>query len=130
MKVLIGYRGKERNLLHEVLEHVHAFKAEVLLVTVLVGDECKDQEKIFETEQHLEYAEKFFKEKGVSCKASLLARGDSAGENLVSFANENIVDLIMIGVKKRSKVGKLIFGSTSQNVILSSSCPVTTFKIG
>ena len=50
------------------------------------------------------------------------------GEDLVLFAKNNAVDCIFIGVRKRSKVGKLIFGSTAQQVILEAPCPVVTVK--
>jgi nucleotide-binding universal stress UspA family protein len=46
----------------------------------------------------------------------------------VAFAEENKVDEIIIGVRSRSKVGKLLFGSTSQVVILQANCPVVTVK--
>jgi nucleotide-binding universal stress UspA family protein len=58
----------------------------------------------------------------------LLIRGLSAGEDLVEFANENEVDEIIVGVKRRSKVGKLLMGSTAQYVILQAECPVVTVK--
>jgi len=51
-----------------------------------------------------------------------------AGEDLVKFANENDIDEILIGIQKTSKVGKLLFGSTAQFVILEASCPVVTVK--
>jgi nucleotide-binding universal stress UspA family protein len=38
------------------------------------------------------------------------------------------VDAIIIGVKRRSKVGKLLFGSNAQYVIIKADCPVTTVK--
>jgi nucleotide-binding universal stress UspA family protein len=38
------------------------------------------------------------------------------------------VDEIFVGVKKRSRVEKMILGSTAQHVILNASCPVTTVK--
>ena len=45
-----------------------------------------------------------------------------------NFLLENEIDEIVIGIKKRSKVGKLIFGSTAQYVILEAPCPVLTVK--
>ncbi len=55
-------------------------------------------------------------------------RGLEAGEDLVRLAREEEIDEIYIGVKKRSKVGKFIFGSTAQYVILEAPCPVVTVK--
>jgi len=47
---------------------------------------------------------------------------------LVTFAREEQVDEIIIGVKSRSKVGKILFDSTAQAVILTAECPVVTVK--
>jgi nucleotide-binding universal stress UspA family protein len=52
----------------------------------------------------------------------------SPGEDLVRFIEENSMDLVVVGVKRRSKVGKLLMGSTAQYVILKSQCPVLTVK--
>ena len=35
---------------------------------------------------------------------------------------------IIVGIVQKSKVGKLLFGSTAQYVILNASCPVVTVK--
>jgi nucleotide-binding universal stress UspA family protein len=35
---------------------------------------------------------------------------------------------IIIGVRRRSKVGKLLFGSTAQYVILKAPCPVVSVR--
>jgi nucleotide-binding universal stress UspA family protein len=42
--------------------------------------------------------------------------------------NENQIKEIVVGVKRRSKVGKLLMGSTAQYVILKADCPVITVK--
>jgi nucleotide-binding universal stress UspA family protein len=44
------------------------------------------------------------------------------------LAKENEIDQIMIGIRRRSKVGKLVFGSTAQYVILEAPCPVVAVK--
>jgi nucleotide-binding universal stress UspA family protein len=61
-------------------------------------------------------------------EAHLLISRQSFGEELVDYAEQNKVDEIIIGIRKRSKVGKLVFGSTAQYVILNASCPVVSIK--
>jgi nucleotide-binding universal stress UspA family protein len=50
------------------------------------------------------------------------------GEDLVQFAKDNKVDEIVVGVKRRSKVGKILMGSTAQFVVLQAPCPVVSVK--
>ena len=76
------------------------------------------------------YAESLFKNKKISCKTHLLVRGLEVGEDLVQFAKDTDIDEIVIGIKKRSKVGKLLFGSTAQYIILHATCPVLTTSSG
>ena len=56
--------------------------------------------------------------------------GTAIGESLVEYAERNGIDEIVIGIQKRSKVGKLVFGSTAQYVILEAPCPVLAVKVG
>ena len=55
-------------------------------------------------------------------------RGLGPGEELVAFAQKHQAEEIVIGVRKRSKMGKLVFGSTAQYVILNAGCPVVSIK--
>jgi CheY-like chemotaxis protein len=54
--------------------------------------------------------------------------GLSAGEDLVKFAQENDIDQIFLGIRKKSRAQKAILGSTARHVILKAPCPVTTVK--
>ena len=65
---------------------------------------------------------------GLAVDTHLLIRGGSPGEDLTAYANENRIDFIVIGIKRRSKVGKILFGSTAQHVIIKADCPVITVK--
>jgi nucleotide-binding universal stress UspA family protein len=49
-------------------------------------------------------------------------------EVLLNAGKERDADLIVIGLRRRSPVGKLLLGSVSQTVILQASCPVLTVK--
>lgn len=52
---------------------------------------------------------------------------DAASE-LVDLSYEDDIDLLVIGLRRRSPVGKLVLGSTSQRVLLDARCPVTAVK--
>ena len=52
----------------------------------------------------------------------------SAATELVDLSYEDGIDLLVIGVRRRSPVGKLVMGSTSQRVLLEARCPVTAVK--
>lgn len=49
-------------------------------------------------------------------------------DRLVDASYEADVDLIVLGVKRRSPVGKLLVGSIAQRVLLDGSCPVLAVK--
>jgi nucleotide-binding universal stress UspA family protein len=58
----------------------------------------------------------------------LLLTDQEAGEKLVDFARTEKADQMFIGIQKKSKVGKLIFGSTAQYIILNAPCPVVSIS--
>ena len=54
-----------------------------------------------------------------------LAGDASRGERLAEIADEVDADMVVVGGRDRSPAGKALFGSTSQDVLLESACPVT-----
>jgi nucleotide-binding universal stress UspA family protein len=54
--------------------------------------------------------------------------GTDAADFMIDASYEEDVELIVIGVRRRSPVGKLFLGSTAQRVILEAGCPVTAVK--
>jgi nucleotide-binding universal stress UspA family protein len=109
-------------------KYAAAFKADLILVTSMLKGTENEKEKIKEAENRLSDLKNASEKNGISCTTHLLIRGLSAGEDLVDFAEEQKADQIFIGIKRRSKVEKLVFGSTAQYVILHADCPVVTVK--
>jgi nucleotide-binding universal stress UspA family protein len=133
MNIIVGYDGKKaaKEALKLAKIHAKAFDGKVYVVTSLVGgtehqeDQLKDIKK---AEKDLEYTKEILEEDGIDCETHLLVRGLEPGEDIINFANQNNADEILIGVEKKSKVGKFIFGSTAQYIILEAKCPVIAVK--
>ena len=49
-------------------------------------------------------------------------------EELISTADGSSAEFIVIGLRRRSPVGKLLLGSNAQRVLLDASCPVLAVK--
>ncbi|MGA8846140.1 MAG: universal stress protein [Nocardioides sp.] len=80
------------------------------------------------TEPDLGAARAKLDESGVEYEVRELARGFEAAEDLVSVAESNDAVLIVIGLRRRTPVGKLILGSNAQRVLLDAHCPVLAVK--
>ncbi|MBF0302118.1 MAG: universal stress protein [Desulfamplus sp.] len=128
MKILVSYDNDVRtaNVMEVALKRAQQADVEVFFVKSCNAD--ASQEEIIEVEKKLNYHKELFEQKGVKCETHLLIRGLDHGEDVVRFAKEKAVDEIIYGMKKESKVGKLVFGSNAQYIILEAHCPVLTVK--
>ncbi len=130
MKILVGYDGTNsaKEALNLAKSHAKLFDATVDVVTSMEKGTEGQREQIDQAERGLEWAKSLFDENGITCNTHLLIRGLAPGEDIVEFAEENKIDEIIIGVRRRSKVSKLLLGSTAQYVILQPTCPVVSVK--
>lgn len=66
---------------------------------------------------------------GVEHEVRQLVRGFEPAEDLISLAETTGAELIVIGLRRRSPVGKLILGSNAQRILLDAPCPVLSIKV-
>jgi nucleotide-binding universal stress UspA family protein len=130
MKILVGYDGSNsaKDALKLARDYAKSLDASIDVVTSMVKANENQFEVVQRAEMGLEYVKLLLDEEGINCETHLLIRGHSPGEDLIQFAAENRVDEIFVGVRRRSKVGKVLMGSTAQHVILNAPCPVVTIK--
>ena len=130
MKFLVGYDGTESSQRALTLAAEQAKRAEALIyvVTSMEGGEKESWEEIKKVEEDLEKAKDLLLKEHIQCETIQLARGLSPGEDLVKFAEDNSIDIIFLGIKKKSRTRKILLGSTAQFLILKGPCPVTTTK--
>jgi nucleotide-binding universal stress UspA family protein len=127
---MVGFDGSKVSeaAMELAAEHAQVFGAQIFLVQSMVGGPDVPKRDFENNQCELEYHKNEFKKKNIDCETLLSVRGLEPGEDLTRLAEEHQVDAIIMGVRRRSKVGKLVFGSTAQYVILNAPCPVVTVK--
>ena len=129
MKIMVCYEDNStsRDAVRLAQKHAKVWKAEVEVVSTITREEPIKHSHLQQREDRFEaQIRELFEEVDVPFKWHLLVNSTPAGEQLVRHAARKKVDYICMGIGKRSKVGKLIFGSTVQFVILNAPCPVLT----
>lgn len=129
MLIMICYDGTQtgRRAVKLAQEHAIMWKAKMVVVKALERDTPLKRPFIEEEERKFRDEISALLSNSVTpWDCALFISSISSGEQLENFARTEDVDLVYIGVEKRSKVGKLLFGSTAQHVILHSPCPVVT----
>lgn len=133
MKILLCQYDTESSssALEMTKKQAQAFNAEVCVVTSLLDDNKGHAFKSNEMEvrkRNLEAARAYFSDHNIPCRTELLIRGLEPGEDIVGYAQENHFDMIVLSVRRRSRISKLLLGSTAQYLILKSHCPVIAVK--
>jgi len=130
MNIMVGY--DRSNVAKEALalskKHAKAFDAKIYVVRSLAQSREMKLDDIQTAEQELDKIRRSFRDEGIVCKTEAIISSISPGEDLVQFTKEKEIDEIIIGIKRRSKVGKLLFGSNAQYILLTAQCPVIAVK--
>jgi nucleotide-binding universal stress UspA family protein len=64
----------------------------------------------------------------VAWDIQLVTGTDDIAGSVVRVANEHAAELLVIGARRRSPVGKFLLGSTAQSIILDADVPVLVVK--
>ena len=132
MKFLVCYEEADpsSSILKEAQAHAKVWNASLVIVKAVTRELPIKHSKILEMEKEMDTnVSKQIEDVDITYNVQLLVTSLEPGEKLVKFAEEEEIDLVFIGIIKKSKVSKLLFGSTAQYVILHASCPVVTITV-
>jgi nucleotide-binding universal stress UspA family protein len=112
---------------------LHRAKSEALLldtnlVVVNTGESGNYAKPSFATPQDLEAIDVELTGAGVRHEVLQPTGGLAAAEEILRIAVDRDAGLIVIGLRRRSPVGKLFMGSTAQQVLLDAPCDVLAVK--
>ncbi|MDD2218934.1 MAG: universal stress protein [Desulfoplanes sp.] len=65
---------------------------------------------------------------GEECKAEGAVVTGYAAEEILDFAKENKVDMIIMGTHGRKGIDRILFGSVAEKIVQTSSVPVLTIR--
>lgn len=129
MKILLYCKNTEahRRALDITLEQAKAFGASVDLVSCVSEKDKMPLEILEKAEKKLkDYVEQTFAPASIPCRTKVLVSAFSSGEELVKYAESNQIDTIIMSIQKRSRLGKMFFGSNTQYLLLEAPCKVIT----
>jgi len=102
--------------------------ARLIVINSHKGGAALDKAVAAELEESMDDVHRALHDSGVEHEVRQLVRGVDPADDLIAVADEVDADLIVIGLRRRTPVGKLIMGSNAQQILLDASCPVLAVK--
>jgi nucleotide-binding universal stress UspA family protein len=130
MAIVVGYVAtpEGRAALHRAALECRLRGTKLIVINSNRGGRDLDDEAAAQAEAELDAVRAELDSEGVEHEVRQLVRGLEPAEDLISVAEEVKADFIVIGLRRRTPVGKLILGSNAQRVLLEAPCPVLAVK--
>ena len=126
--ILVAYvpRPEGRAAVYKGIEMAKLMHESLLVVNASAGTTVDDES--IAPRDDVREIEKELAVSGVKAEFMQLIRGKPPTEEIASILETQSVSMLVIGLRKRTLVGKLFLGSVAQEILLSVSCPVLAVK--
>ena len=130
MVIVVGYVPKPEGkaALDRAIEEAKLRGGRLVVVNASRGDALVDAG--YAGVQEIELVKSRLAESGVEFELRQLVRGHEPADEVVDLAEELGAELVVIGMRHRSAVGKFLLGSTAQRILMDARCPVLAVKAG
>lgn len=130
MKILVGYLKSPEGqaALDAAVAEARLRDAELVVVHSMRGGTRDEGEQAVAYRDELAAIDKRLAAEGIRHRSRELVQGHSPSEDLLQAAKEEDAGLIVIGLRRRSPVGKLLLGSNAQDILLQADCAVLAVK--
>ena len=128
MTIVIGYIPSEEGevALSRAIEEAKQKNSRLIVVNSSKGDQLVD-DRLIDAKQHHEL-EARLTHTGLDFWIQRQSQGIDAADQILQVAEAQRAELIVIGLRKRTAMGKFIMGSVAQRVLLQAGCPVLSLK--
>lgn len=128
MTILVAYvpRPEGQAALEKGIEMAKSQNETLLVVNTSPGGSKENAS--FADVQDYERVEEILANCGLETELKQFVRGRTAVEEIDELVQTRRISMLVIGLRRRSAVGKLIMGSVAQELLLTVSCPVLAVK--
>jgi nucleotide-binding universal stress UspA family protein len=128
MAIVVGFvpRPEGHAALDRAIEEAKLRGARLVVLNVSRGDALVDSRFASSSDWHAVKAQ--LEESGVEYEVAQTVEARDPADQLLRVAEETNAELIVIGLRRRTPVGKLIMGSAAQTVLLDADAPVLAVK--
>ena len=130
MAIVVGYvpRPEGQAALDRAIEEARLRHTRLVVLNVSRGDALVDSR--YATAADWDAVTAKLEASGVDHEVAQHVEARDPAEQLLRVAQETIAEMIVIGLRRRTPVGKLIMGSAAQTILLESEAPVLAVKAG
>lgn len=130
MSIVVGYvpTKEGRAALAFAAEECLLRSTQLVVINSNRGGRSFDAEEARQFEVELDRIKARLDDEGIPHEVRQLVRGNEPAEDLIEVAEEIEASFIVIGLRRRSPIGKLILGSNAQQILLDAPCPVIAVK--
>ncbi|HYH72256.1 MAG TPA: universal stress protein [Nocardioides sp.] len=129
MTIVVGYIPRPEGLAAVDAAIVEAERRGERLVVVNTGHFGDNTDPSYAAPQDLDALDGQLTARGVDHEIRQPSSGRAPADELLDAAESVGARLIVIGLRRRSPLGKLITGSTAQQVLLDATCDVLAVKV-
>jgi len=130
MKILVGYLKSPEGqaALDAAIAETRLRGGELVVVHSMRGGTRDEAQQAVLYREELEAVQQRLAGEGIAHRIREFVLGQAPAEDLLQAASAEGADLIVIGLRRRSAVGKLLLGSNAQDILLQAECPVLAVK--
>ncbi|MFZ5871176.1 MAG: universal stress protein [Actinomycetota bacterium] len=128
MTIVVGYVPKPegRAALRAALDEADRRGESLYVVNTSRGEAYVDPS--YASTDDIDEVRRVLEESGVEFELEQRVGGRDGADEVLSAARSRAASLIVIGLRRRSPTGKLLFGSDAQQILLRADCPVLAVK--
>jgi nucleotide-binding universal stress UspA family protein len=128
MTIIVSYVPSQEGFvaLGAAMDEAGWRQTSLTVVNVALGSDASGP--TFADEKHLDAVRARLDEVGIENDVRQIMAATDVADEVILLADELNAELIVVGLRRKTALGKALLGSNAQRIMLSASCPVLSVR--